>query len=150
MKLSRSASKVGVDFGAKFAKALPSEYIIAERRKKHKVMTMNIVVFDRYDKNRIADMVHDRFFDVENIRWDKDRQYLEIAYFKDDNCKTVEGKISFRHVVDIKLIDTEKIGYYDLNFINWDEEENKIELVTNIPLTFEITATKFEMTITMT
>ena len=49
----------------------------------------------------------------------------------------------------MKLVDTKKIGYYDLNFITWDEKENKIELVTNIPLTFEITATEFEMTITM-
>ena len=108
---------------------------------------MKTVVFDRYDRNAIADMVHDRFFDVESISWDKDRQYLEVTYFKDDDSKTIGGKISFRYVINLKLVDTEKIRYYDLNFINWNERENKIELVTGIPLTFEITASKFEMTV---
>lgn len=110
---------------------------------------MKTVVFDHFDRNTIADMLHDRFFDVESIRWDRDGRYLELSYFKDDNVKVPGGKISFRHVVDAKLVDTEKIRYYDLNFIDWDEEKNKIKLVTNIPLTFEITATEFEMTITM-
>ena len=110
---------------------------------------MKTVVFDRFDRNMIADMIHDRFFDVESIRRDEDGGYLEMSYFKDDACKTVGGKISFRHVADMKLIDTEKVRCYDLNFIDWDEEKNKIELVTGIPLTFEITATKFEMTVTM-
>ena len=108
---------------------------------------MKTVVFDRYDRNAIADLIHDRFFDVESIRLDKDRQCLEFSYFKDDDLKAIGGKISFRHVVDLKLVDTENIRYYDLNFINWNEGESKIELVTDIPLTFEITATKFEMTI---
>ena len=110
---------------------------------------MKTVVIDRYDRNLIADLVHDRFFDVGSIRWDKDGKHLEFSYFKDDDCKAIGGKISFKNVVDMKLVDTEKIGYYDLNFITWDEKENKIELVTNIPLAFEITATEFGMTITM-
>ena len=108
---------------------------------------MKTVVFDHFDRNLIADLIHDRFFDVESIRLDKDKQYLEVSYFKDDACKTIGGKILFKHVIDMKLVDTEKIQYYDLNFINWDEGKNKIELVTNIPLTFEIAATEFEMTI---
>lgn len=110
---------------------------------------MKTVVFDHFDRNLIADLIHDRFFDVESISWDRDRQYLEFSYFKDDDLKAIGGKISFGHVIDLKLIDTEKIRYYDLNFINWNERENKIEIVTNIPLTFEITAGKFEMTVTM-
>lgn len=108
---------------------------------------MKNIIVDRYDKKFIADMVHDRFFDVESIRWDKDGQYLEVSYFKNDDLKAIEGKITFKHVVDMKLIDTEKIRYYDWNFINWNEKEKQIEFVTNIPLTFEITATKFEMAI---
>ena len=44
---------------------------------------MKTVVLDRYDRNLIADMIHDRFFDVESIRWDKDRKHLEFSYFKD-------------------------------------------------------------------
>ena len=108
---------------------------------------MKTVVFDHFDGNTIADMVHDRFFDVDSIRWNKDKQYLEFSYFKDDYIKAVGGKITFEHVIDVELVDTEKIGYYDLNSIKWHEKENKIELVTNIPLTFEITATEFEMTV---
>lgn len=111
------------------------------------ISAMKTVVFDRYDRDAIADMIHDRFFDVESISWDRVRQCIEVSYFKDDACKTIGGKILFKHVIDMKLVDTENIRYYDLNFINWDEEKNKIELVTNIPLTFEITATEFEMTI---
>ena len=110
---------------------------------------MKTVVFDRFDRNMIADMIHDRFLDVESIRRDEEKRYLEVSYLKDDACKTIGGKISFRHVADMKLVDTEHIRYYDLNFIDWNEEKYKIELVTGIPLTFEITATKFEMTVTM-
>jgi len=108
---------------------------------------MKTVVFDHFDEKMIADMVHDRFIDVESIFWEKSRQYLEVSYFKDDDIKDVGGKISFEHVIDVKLVDTEMIRYYDLNFINWNESEHKIELVTNIPLTFEITSTEFEMTV---
>ena len=41
---------------------------------------MKTVVIDRYDRNLIADLVHDRFFDVESIRWDKDGSVRSFAH----------------------------------------------------------------------
>ncbi len=108
---------------------------------------MEIVEFNSYDKNLIADVIHDRFIDIESVCWNKRENILEILYFSESNLNTPEGKILFYNVIDVNILDEEKVQYYDLNFIKWDEKNNKISLITGITLVFEIMVTKFKIMI---
>lgn len=108
---------------------------------------MEVVEFNDYDKNLIADVIHDRFIDIESVCWNKRENILEILYFNESNLNTPEGKILFYNVIDVNILDEEKTQYYDLNFIKWDKKSNKISLITGITLVFEIIVTKFKIKI---
>lgn len=67
--------------------------------------------------------------------------------YADGSLTTIEGKITVEHVINVKIIDTERIQYYDFNYIQWIEKEKKLKVITNIPLIFEIFVTEFEIKI---
>ena len=68
-------------------------------------------------------------------------------HYADGSLTTIEGKITVEHVINVKIIDTERIQYYDFNYIQWIEKEKKLKVITNIPLIFEIFVTEFEIKI---
>ena len=106
------------------------------------------IIFKNFDKKTIADIVHDRFLDAENICWDKNSNCVKILYFSDAHGQVLEGAILLKNVVDLIFVDNEKIQYYDLNFIDWVEKEKKISIITNIPLFFYAIVKEFEIAIT--
>ena len=105
------------------------------------------VKFDFFDKTAIADIVHDRFLDVATIHWDEINNTITMSYFEDCCGDVCVGKITIQHVIDLIFQDTEKIQYYDLNYINWISDAKKIAMITNEPLLLEILVSEFEMTI---
>ena len=95
---------------------------------------------------KITDAIHDCWFDLNEIQFDKDKSILLIPYEvkkKEGPLKTPkESKTNYllqiKNVKDYKINDTEKIGSYDFNKIEYYEDKNQIIITTGVPLGFTI------------
>lgn len=103
--------------------------------------------FKYFDQALIADLIHDKFFDIEDISIDDGNHQLKLFYYADDSLTAIEGKIIVENVIKVKIVDTEKVKYYDINYIQWVDKEKKNKIVTNIPLLFDVYVAEFEIKI---
>jgi hypothetical protein len=119
------------------------------KRKSHNIKDAAAMIreFRCFDRASIADLIHDRFFDIEAVSVNHNTHQMQLFYYADGSLTTIEGKITVKHVINVKIIETERIQYYDFNYIQWIEKEKKLKVITNIPLTFEIFVTEFEIKI---
>ena len=83
--------------------------------------------FSFFDQASIADLIHDRFFDIEAVSINYNTHQMQLFYYADGSLTAIEGKITVEHVINVKIIDTERIQYYDFNYIQWIEKEKKME-----------------------
>jgi hypothetical protein len=114
--------------------------------------------------SQIENIVHDQSFDIEEIHLKKD--ILSIKFKKEYNDKKrlkhnlffykkviipyEKCFLNIYNVKDYKIIDSEKIGIYDFNSINYIENMGKIIINTTIPIFFEINVSKLEIEIVKT
>lgn len=110
------------------------------------------------DAERIGDLVevlHDQWFSVEGIVFNQANSILRVPFFPTVQSSGFMSRASsapepsqwleIRHVQRYTLEDTEKVGLYDLNEIQYDPIRQSISLTTGIPLTFVITVSRFEV-----
>ena len=109
----------------------------------------------------ILKQVHDCWFDVENIRFDSKTKLLTIKFLKEnlDDARVLSDwwlirKISIpafecilqiSHVNKYRIEDTEKVGEYDLNTINYDLTSKQFLIECGIPLKIFIDVDDFEV-----
>jgi hypothetical protein len=116
-------------------------------------MPYNIDIKNPKELKTIVDVIHDWWFDLDKIRFDPDTSTLSIPFSEqiDDDHKT-ESKntkenllLQIKHVQKYQINDTEKIGTYDFNEIEYDEDKNRLNITTGVPLGFEIYISGFEI-----
>jgi hypothetical protein len=82
----------------------------------------------------ITDAIHDEWFDIDSIRYDPASATLGVRFQSSKPPKVLE----IRRVSSYELVDTEKIGLYDVNRVSCDSSEQTLAIETNIPLGFSI------------
>jgi len=82
---------------------------------------------------QIVSLVHDRWFDVEAIDYDAESGVLEIPFSDLGYVRT----LLIGCVQSVKIVDTERVGYYDFNSISYDAEMGLVRVSTGIPLLLE-------------
>ena len=112
----------------------------------------------------IEDLIHDQSFDIEDVHL---KNHILSIKFKKKSSDKKSFKYNFflfkkiiipyekcflniYNVTDYKLIDSEKIGIYDFNSIDYLESRGKIIINTTIPICFEINISKLEIEVVRT
>jgi hypothetical protein len=107
----------------------------------------------------LTHMLHDRWFDVDDLIYDLSHNSLAVPLERDspkwraaaDNrCEDLRvGTLIIANVIRYVLRETEGIGRYDLNSVRYDVDEGRLELLTNIPVVFSVWVTSLHATVNM-
>ncbi|MGC8785703.1 MAG: hypothetical protein ACP5RN_15135 [Armatimonadota bacterium] len=109
----------------------------------------------------VNDIIHDCWFAVDDISFDALASRLSIPFeyelpgtvaknlFHQDYAggRRRKGLLCFHGVLSYMLDDTERIGRYDFNRIQYDPVQGMVRIVTNIPLLLAIQVQTFEVTV---
>jgi len=112
---------------------------------------------------KLVDIIHDCWFEMEDVSFDEKSSILiikfgkenlekkevvsKILFLKKNRVPTFECYMKIHHVNSYEIIDQEKVGKYDFNEVKYDPSFGKIVMTTGIPLGFEVTVDKFEVSI---
>jgi hypothetical protein len=118
---------------------------------------MSITVFkDPAQLSSIIDRIHDRWFEKEEITFDKEKCVLTIPFFerasslwpfkKKEAARSV-GLLKIHCVASYAIRDTEEVGTYDFNELIYAPEAKRLSITTGVPIGIEITITDFEIAV---
>lgn len=115
------------------------------------------IKINSFDRKLIANIIHDRFFYLDELIFNEKEKSLVIPYysdshdfyFSDSHALTLEGRIVINNVKEVKIVDKEKIGRYDFNYIEYVKAKNKLIIWTGFPLQFELIIDKLDITISI-
>lgn len=107
--------------------------------------------------NNINDVIHDHWFDIEDVHFDRGRGRLRIRFEapqpnlenRSDRKPNPPSPLSLviDGVGDVKLIETEHVGRYDFNVLRYDAEEGALTVDTGIPLKFQLNVSRLDVSI---
>lgn len=123
-------------------------------------MPRQLCVVDPKDIGAIGAAVHDLWFDVGRVEFEPDGRNLVIYLegdppFRRGNSHSTAsdgeqrlnhlGQLTFNNVKRYSAIESEGIGRYDINTLRYYEGEKRIDVLTNIPLEFQIWVDDFSV-----
>lgn len=88
--------------------------------------------------DRLTDLIHDYWFDLEDIVYNVDNQELTIPCNCDQKKSNDKKNIRIFNVQSYLINDTEKIGVYNFNKFVLNKDEAILSILTGIPLEFTI------------
>jgi hypothetical protein len=100
--------------------------------------------------DEIADYIHDCFFNVSDVTFDRRAKTLVVPYRRRSDRLRVSGRLGWRRrpftrwilrfglVRDYAIHDTEQIDSYNFNVLQYDADRHVISIRTGVPLEFEV------------
>ena len=97
--------------------------------------------------------IHDDLMDIDTLKMDSDSGLLCVTLWQQPNqgagrvwgpitdatrAKVHLGRLTFRHVRAYELVDTQRVGLYDVNRLRYDQRTCTIIVETGIPLVFRV------------
>jgi hypothetical protein len=91
----------------------------------------------------LLDLIHDWFFDVNSTFGSQEGDRMQLDFRINarrflDNDDTDRVLVTVFNIRAIEIYDSERVGFYDLNKITFDEKTQAVSFVTGIPLTFKL------------
>lgn len=133
----------------------------ADRRAYHFGMIQRLVIKDPRRIPAVLDLIHDCWFDVDDILYDPATLTLSIRFGREmpERSRVVERGLllsrkevpvaecflKIHHVADYSVRDTERVGAYDFNEIEYDPGLKRIRITTGVPIDIEVRVNKFEI-----
>lgn len=118
------------------------------------------------DLSRINEVIHDYWFDLDDVTFDDATSMLEIRFsrpsVKNDapasgwsllrrvKVPYVESFLRIHQVRGWALEDTERIGSYDFNELRFDEGKQQIQITTGVPLGLHADVEGLEVSVVLT
>ncbi len=113
------------------------------------------------DLDEITDAIHDRWFDVEQIDFDRDARILRVFFSDDAEPSLVRSLLSKPHadkkarprVLEIhnvdsyRIQDTERVGAYDFNKLRYAPGTGTVSVETGVPLEMVVTVSDLEVVV---
>lgn len=129
-------------------------------------MGTEVRITDRAELNRINELIHDYWFDLEDVTFDEATSAVQIRFLRPrlGPAEKSSGWSLFRRVdVDYvgsflriaqvrswALEDTERIGSYDFNELRYDQAAHRIQIATGIPLGFHVDVEALDVSVLVT
>jgi hypothetical protein len=108
----------------------------------------------------VHDMIHDCFFDVEDISFDPTTSVLSFRFRRpasghswsnfvagSTTSPAIAYYLRIHHVESYSINDTRKIGTYDFNVLKYNTSTRCITVLTNIPIDIQIIVRDFELSV---
>jgi len=103
---------------------------------------MEITINHTKELNKITSLVHDSWFDIDQVIKDHKDGVIRIYFYKTSKLAVDEmnrfASINIKNVQRLEVKDTEKIGYYDFNEIKYLEQEKCLMITTGVPIGIKI------------
>ena len=114
----------------------------------------------------IRDVIHDAWFDVSNIEFDANTSVLSIEFERElkEQATVVEKNwrmeklevplvqcfLNIFQVESYEIDDTERVGSYDFNTLEYNPDRRSITILTGTPIGIEIKVKEFEVSVVET
>ncbi len=124
---------------------------------------MNITINSPKDINRILSLIHDEWFDKNDIKFIASSVSLEIKlkrkkyedqkiikrilFIQKLSFPIVESILRINYVDNYQIEDTANIGSYDFNEIKYDEKGKEILITSGFPLIIKIKVREFAISL---
>jgi hypothetical protein len=114
------------------------------------------------DLEAINDLIHDSFFEVDDITFDSQASILNFKFelptlpsgrglkefiYSSKTSPGVECLLKIHNVEKYSIDDTEKVGRYDFNIIEFDAPARVVCIRTNIPIGIRILVSELEISL---
>ncbi len=122
-----------------------------------------IKINDADELDSVHDLIHDCFFDVDDIVFDPPTSVLSIRFRRRVSQKkgfswrdfistsgdspAIESFLRILHVESYSIKDTEKVGSYDFNVLDYNPMSRLLVVRTNIPIDIRIAVREFEISV---
>ncbi len=86
-------------------------------------------------------MLHDAWFDIEKIKFEASEKTMTILFASDQKTLLAgDGDVvlTIQNIKSYTIEDSEKVRFYDLFKIEWDDKINSLKIICNIPLKLEL------------
>lgn len=129
-------------------------------------MGVEIRITNRPELGRINEVIHDHWFDLDDVAFDEATSTLQIQFSRPRleagkaasgwsllrrvEVPYVESFLRIHHVRNWTLNDTQQVGSYDFNELRFDEAKQRIRVATAIPLELYADIEAFEVSVAVT
>jgi hypothetical protein len=99
----------------------------------------NIYITNSADLANATETLHDFWFDVEDVAYIAQTRLLVVRFAEKQiglSKRRYDVELTVHAVASYEIVDTEKIGCYDLNRISFNPSSKRLEFECNIPLSF--------------
>lgn len=110
-------------------------------------MSGNFRVTAAQDLDVVNDLIHDHWFNVDDVAFDEATRTLHIKFQRPPAERTDTGRhtkgpptqwvLEIARVLSYKLEESEGIGRYDFNVLKYTAADAKLAITAGIPLVFE-------------
>jgi hypothetical protein len=111
---------------------------------------MEINIIDPSDLPKLLGQVHDKWFSLEELEQKdlKDSVSIPVAANQDElsKAKLPSEWLTIHNVLRVEVTDTEKIGFYDINTIDFDRERKCLRIRCGIPAEARLFVADFNIT----
>lgn len=97
-------------------------------------------VTDPKSLNVITDVIHDRWFEVDDVAIEEGRKCLRIPFRPD-------WVLEISEVESYQLEETEGVGRYDFNKFAYSESDRTLMISTGVPLVFRVTVASLDVSL---
>lgn len=120
-----------------------------------------VTIYKPDELNQINDLIHDCFFDIDRITVDNNTCILYFTrylvsrkkpikrwfLFKQYETPGLECILEIHEVKSYSIKDTQKVRFYDLNELIFDQKTNMILVRTGIPVSIKIEVSSFKISV---
>ena len=107
---------------------------------------MDITITSPRHLQDLINLVHDLWFDVDQIEFDREQKILSFQ-IQIKGGGEICRRLRIRHVLDVKVNDTEKVGQYDINEVRFDAATKTITITGGVPIEIKVFVDAFELQI---
>ena len=102
-------------------------------------MTKKITARDPKELGPILDRIHDRWFDITQIRFEEAAKTVAIPFIGDDLTLIIH------HVTELTVEDSQQIAIYDFDKFSYDSDSGRLNILTGIPAKITISVRRLEV-----
>jgi len=129
-------------------------------------MGLEIRITDCTDLGRINEVIHDHWFDLDDVTLNEATSILQIEFLRPPleaggatsgwsllrrvEVPYVASFLRVHRVRSWALKDTQRVGTYDFNELRFDQAKQRIQVTTGIPLELYADVEAFEVSVAVT
>ena len=126
-------------------------------------MPIYTVVKDPSKLSQVVDILHDRWFDLDQVLFDPQDCVLTIPFSNEsipgsrrirwsDFFSRAPGQgfecfLRIANVESYSVVDTEKVRFYDLNELTYEPEAKRIRITAGVPLQMTVTVKDLDVSV---